>query len=316
LGLHARGSFSKLLNVERCLLQSARSNDLIAATRRVAEIRGLPPYDLRRHEGLLRFLTVRDAKATGALMGNLVVAAYPDAGVDRLTEAVLAELPDIDTWVTTLHRGKAQVAIGESSVVQRGSGAILEQCGGVEYEVSPRSFLQTNTLQTERLYGLVRDWAGQISGARVLDLYCGAGGIALQLARDAAAVWGIESVPEAVADGRRNARRNGIANSTFIAGTVEELLPGLPEARFALVVVDPPRAGMHERAAQALVALGPPRVLYVSCNPVTLAVDLGRLGTAGYRVRRWRAVDLFPQTPHCEVVVELSRGAVARGRVD
>ncbi|MFA6111700.1 MAG: 23S rRNA (uracil(1939)-C(5))-methyltransferase RlmD [Candidatus Latescibacterota bacterium] len=308
LGLHARGSFSRLLNLERCLLQSSRSNDLVAATRRWAETLGLFPYDLRRHEGLLRFLTVRDAKATGACMGNLVVAAYPDAGVDRLTEAVLAELPGVDTWVTTLHRGKAQVAAGESSVTRRGSGTIVERCGEVEYEVSPRSFLQTNTLQAERLYGLVSAWAGEIGGGRVLDLYCGAGGIALQLARRAAAVWGIESVPEAVTDGCCNARRNGIANCTFLSGTVEEVLPGLPETRFELVVVDPPRAGMHERAAQALAALRAPRILYVSCNPLTLAVDLERLGTAGYRVRRLRAVDLFPQTPHCELLVELLLG--------
>jgi 23S rRNA (uracil1939-C5)-methyltransferase len=308
LGLHARGSFNRLINTERCLLQSTASIAIVNAVRREAAVLELPTYDLRRHEGVLRFLTVRDAKFSGAHLVNLVVGAYPRADVDRLSGSVLAQLQAITTWVTSLHEGKAQVAVGQAMALPRGTGAMVERCNGIDYQVSPRSFLQTNTRQTENLYRLVCDWAGDVQGARILDLYCGAGGVGLQLARRAGQVCGIESVPEAVTDARENAHRNGIGNCIFLEGAVEAVLPGLAHEAFPLAIVDPPRAGMHERAAAALAGLRPARILYVSCNASTLAVDLGRLALAGYGVQRWRPVDLFPQTPHCEVVVELAVG--------
>ncbi len=306
LGLHARGSFNRLINTERCMLQSTTSIAIVNAVRRAAPELELPVYDLRRHVGVLRFLTVRDAKSSGEHLVNLVVGAYPHAGVDSLAERVLAQVQAITTWVTALHEGKAQVAMGQGVALAHGTGAIVERCNGIDYQISPKSFLQTNTRQTEQLYRLVCDWAGDVRGARILDLYCGAGGVGLQLARGAGQVCGIESVPEAVADARGNAHRNGIGNCIFLEGAVETVLPGLAHEAFPLAIVDPPRAGMHERAAAALAALRPPRILYVSCNATTLAVDVGRLALAGYRVRRWRPVDLFPQTPHCEVVAELA----------
>ena len=307
LGLHVRGRFNRVFDLKNCLLQTEISNCIVETVRRHAVAAELSVYDLKKHQGLLRFLVVRDSKKTGEVMVNLVVSEYPCEDVLRLTENVLKEIPQITTWVVSLHQGKAQVAVGQEEFILHGRGSILEECGGVEYEISPRSFFQTNTLQAERLYGVVDELAGDLAGADVLDLYCGTGGISLYLARRARAVWGIESVPEAVADARRNAQRNGIESCTFIAGSVEETLNELEERDFDLVVVDPPRAGVHKRALEGLLCLRAPSIIYVSCNPVTLAENLSVLCAQEYRIARILPVDMFPQTPHCEVVAGLVR---------
>jgi len=309
LGLHVRGRFNRLFDVEACHLQSEMSNRILGAVRRHAVAGGLSVYDLKKHEGLLRFLVVREGKKTGKVMVNLVVSEYPDNGVEQLVESVLQEVPEIDTFVVTLHQGRAQVAVGQREFVCKGPGTIVEQCAGLEFEISSRSFFQTNSLQAERLYDVVANLAGELSGRDVLDLYCGTGSISLHLGRSARAILGVEVLAEAVEDARKNASRNGIRSCVFAAGAAEEVLSQLQEEerRFDLVVVDPPRAGMHKRALAGLVALRPPVVIYVSCNPVTLADDLEVLNQAGYRLEVVQPVDMFPQTPHCEAVVRLAR---------
>ena len=306
LGLHVRGRFNWLFDVQICHLQSELSNRIIDAVRRHAIVEELSVYDLKTHEGLLRFLVVREGKKSGEVMVNLVVSEYPNEVVDRLVEGVLREIPEITTFVVSLHQGKAQVAVGQEEFVCRGEGRIVEECGGVEYEISPCSFFQTNPIQAERLYRIVVDLAGDLSGMQVLDLYCGTGGISLHLARAARSVWGIELVEEAVEDARKNAVRNGIDNCIFSAGAVEKMLMDFEAERFDLAVVDPPRVGVHKRALAALGALRPPVIIYVSCNPITMADDLEVLYKAGYLSGQVQPVDMFPQTPHCEAVVRLT----------
>ena len=305
LGLHIRGRFNWIFDVEECHLQSRTSNRIVRAARRISQALGLSAYDLRRHQGLLRFLVVREGKQSGEVMVNLVVSAYPDLGVQQLAEQLLDAVPEIAVLLVTLHTGKAQVAAGEREFVLKGSGRITEVCAGLEFDISPQSFFQTNSLQAERLYEVIARVAGPQEA--VLDLYCGTGSISLLLARQSQFVLGVEVVAEAVADARRNAARNRIEHCEFLVGAAEDTLGELAAQgrHFGLAVVDPPRPGIHKKALAGLCALGPPRILYVSCNVHSLAGDLCALSEAGYGVRSVQPVDMFPQTPHCEVVVEL-----------
>lgn len=311
LGLHVRERYNRVFDLESCLLQSESSNEIVDSFRRHALALELPVYDLKSHEGLLRFLVVRDAKGTSETMVSLVVSEYPSSAVDDLLTAVLADVgSQITTCVVTRHSGKAQVAKGEAEFPIKGTGRITEICGGVEFEVSPQSFFQTNTRAAAGLYGLVDKLLGEIGDADVLDLYAGTGGVSLHLARAAKSVVGVEEVAEAVEDARRNAERNGIKNCTFLVERSEVFLDELrveEGERFDVIVTDPPRAGMHKKALTGIVALGPPTLIYISCNAETLAEDLLVLCASGYELRSAQAVEMFPHTPHCEVITWLSR---------
>ncbi|MEM7200601.1 MAG: 23S rRNA (uracil(1939)-C(5))-methyltransferase RlmD [Planctomycetota bacterium] len=311
LGLHERGRFDRVFDLESCHLQHESGDRVVASVRRHAADLELSIYHLRHHEGLLRFLVVRRTEHHGQLMVNLVVSEYPRPDVDALVDRVLDDVPDITTFIVTLHTGRAQTARGQREFVRTGSGHMLEECNGLTFEVSPHAFLQPNTRQAEVLYRQVLAAAGPLDGVAALDLYCGIGSISMHLARSADRVIGIEEVADAVLDAKRNAKRNDLTNCQFVAGRVEDLLPGFAAAgaRFALAVVDPPRAGLHDRALAALVGLAPTAIVYVSCNPQQLAVDLRALVEGGYRVEHIQPVDLFPQTPHCEVVARLTRPA-------
>jgi 23S rRNA (uracil1939-C5)-methyltransferase len=204
---------------------------------------------------------------------------------------------------------KASVAAGTEEHVLFGRDHIRESLQGVTFQVSANSFFQTNTRQAEHLFSLVAD-ACELTGAETLiDLYSGTGAISLLLARRCRRVYGIELVGAAVADAGRNARLNGIENCTFLEGEVRHVLPVLMQegVQAEVVVADPPRAGFHPKALAAVAALGPARMVYVSCNPSTLARDLGDLARQGYRVDWVQPVDMFPQTPHIEAVARLSR---------
>jgi 23S rRNA (uracil1939-C5)-methyltransferase len=308
LGLHVRGRFNRVFDVNSCHLQSELSNRIVRAVRQYADALGLAVYDLKTHEGLLRFLVIRHGENSDQTMVNLVVSEFPSEEVDELVRKVLEEIADIDTFIVTLHQGKAQVAVGQQEFILKGEGKIRARCTTLDFELSSQSFFQPNIAQAERLYGLVMERAGKLDDCAVLDLYCGSGTISLQLARLAKSVCGIELAREAVEDAWSNAQRNGIENVEFIAAPAEEALGQLQSVgrSFDLVVVDPPRAGLHKRVRIALAELHPPKIIYVSCNPYTLAEDLEYLVAGGYVVERMQPVDMFPQTPHCEVVSELT----------
>ena len=319
LGLHVRERYNRVFDLEACLLQSEASNRIVDSFRRHAIDLSLPVYDLKSHEGMLRFLVIRDAKATAQIMVSLVVSKYPSDQVDVLLSCVFEDVGDlITTCIVTRHAGKAQVATGDAEFLVKGGGRITEICGGLEFEISPQSFFQTNTRAASGLYGRVADLLGELQGADVLDLYAGTGGVSLHLARAARSVVGIEQVPEAVEDARRNAARNGIDNCTFLVSRTEDVLEELLSEegeRFDVVVADPPRAGMHKKALAGIVALGPATLIYVSCNAETLAEDLLVLSASGYDVISAQPVEMFPHTPHCEVLTRLSRSPEWTGRV-
>ena len=319
LGLHVRERYNRVFDLEACLLQSERSNQIVDCFRRHAIRLELPVYDLKSHEGLLRFLVVREAKGTGQIMVSLVVSEYPRENVDALVAAALREVgDDVTTCIVTLHTGKAQIAIGEAEFIMKGEGQITEICGGLEFEISPHSFFQTNTRAAEFLYKRVTDLLTESREADVLDLYAGTGGVSLHLARAVRSVVGIEQVHEAVEDARRNAARNHIDNCTFLVDRTEVVLEELcaQQERFDVIVADPPRAGIHKKALAGMVALGPATMIYISCNAETLAEDLLTLSASGYDIRSAQPVEMFPHTPHCEILTWLSRSGRWSGELN
>ncbi len=313
LGLHLRDSFNKVLDLEECWLPSGEAARIVNATRRFCLGRGLTAYSTRTHTGYLRNLVVRRSERTGEIMVNIVTSEeYPET-VRDLSEELLREVPDITTVVNNITRRKSQVAIGERETIVHGPGSITERIGKREYRISANSFFQTNTSQAERLYETARGLAGLRSDDLVFDLYSGTGTIALHIADDVRSVVGIESVASAVDDARRNAAANGVGNCEFLLGDLKDTLTrdreelarrGVPD----VVVVDPPRSGMHASVIDELRALAPRRIVYVSCNPATQARDLKLLCHEDlFKLEEVRPVDMFPHTFHIESVAALSR---------
>ena len=306
LGLKPKGRWYEILDLAECHLPSPEAAPLLAAVRAWAEREKVPPYNSHKKEGQLRHLVLREAKNRAERMVILVTTTgeIPKAS---FVDAVLSVYP-----ATTILVGRnvkvSDTAVSDSLEVLTGPGFITETLrfpeDSVDYRISPQSFFQTNTLGTEVLYGLLREGVRELKAKSALDLYCGGGGIALSLAGACEKVIGVESNPSAVADAKANAERNGFKNCDFYGGSVEFLLPSLLDMKPEAAVVDPPRAGLHAHAAQALVADAPPVLFYVSCNPEALARDLKALSSR-YRVDRLVAVDLFPHTEHVETVVRL-----------
>ncbi len=309
VGLHEADRYDAVLDIERCLLQSDRMNALLDEARRFIADRRLTVYDQESGEGLLRFLMLREGRGTGEAMVNMVTSAPSVSELEPLVGRAQARVPETSSVVLNVNPKKASVAVGVEEHLLGGRDHIRESLGGLTFQVSAGSFFQTNTAQAERLFGLVLDAAALTGEETVLDLYAGTGAISLLLARRCRRVFGIEVAPAAVADAVRNAEINGITNCTFLAGEVRFALPELISRGVAadVAVCDPPRAGFHPKALAALATLAPARVVYVSCNPATLARDVGELARSGYRVEWVQPVDMFPHTPHIEVVAHLTR---------
>jgi 23S rRNA (uracil1939-C5)-methyltransferase len=317
LGLHVPGRFDRVLDVEKCWLQSELSNRVLNATRQFALDNGLSIYNTRSHVGLLRNLVIRQSRASGETMIVLVTSDDATETVDRYARFIRVEFPDVTTIVQGINRKKAQIAFSEETRVLYGPGTITESVAGNAFTISPFSFFQTNSLQAERLYEHALDAAALTGGEIVWDLYCGAGTITLAAARRSRHALGIELNAVAIDDARANAARNGIDNVEFIAGDLKDVLVELRAAeagadvphhliRPDVVITDPPRAGMHEDVVRRLLELAPARIAYVSCNPTTQARDFAILADA-YRVEYVQPVDMFPQTYHVETVARLVR---------
>ncbi|MFZ1987182.1 MAG: 23S rRNA (uracil(1939)-C(5))-methyltransferase RlmD, partial [Desulfatitalea sp.] len=265
----------------------------------------LPVYGLRSHEGFWRFLVLRHSTAFDQWMVNIVTAWEDLDQVRPLAEALVRSYPNVAAVVNNISGRVAGVATGEREIPLVGEPVILERIGPFEFELSANSFFQTNTQGALRLYDVVKRYAGLTGGETVLDLYCGTGTIAIYLAAEAGEVIGLEVVAGAVEDARRNCRRNGIENCRFVAGDVRHTLPQAgvcPE----VMIIDPPRSGMHADVVKQVMVLGPRRIVYVSCNPATMARDLVLLKEA-YAVGEVQPVDMFPHTFHIEAVALLNR---------
>ena len=307
LGLHVPARYDKVIDIARCEIQSELANRILTSARRMALEQGLVPWDVRAHTGLLRHIVLRVAESTSEIMVNLVTSEDATELVARYSQALLSEHPEITTLVQNVNTRPAAIAVGEWEHVLHGPGVIREEIDGLSFLISAASFFQTNSRQAEELFRIVRKEAACSVEDHVFDVYCGTGSIALNLARDAGSVVGFELVEEAVVDARRNAELNSIANVSFVGGdvsaTIEAHLQTHPKP--SLIVVDPPRAGIHQRVLRHLAEVKARRIIYVSCNPESGAVDASGLAMYGYRVTRVQPVDLFPHTPHVETVLTL-----------
>ena len=302
-GFHEPGSWERIEHVEDCLLASERGNAVRRAVLEWCRARGLSAYDRRAQSGLLRNLVVREGRRTGELQVRLVTSDE-DADLTGFAEAAGA-----DSVVWSREPGIAETTAGGVDEVLAGVDSIEEELGGLRFRVSTRAFFQTNTEMAERLYRAAAEYAGLQGWERVFDLFCGIGTIGLSLSPRAGEVWGVEIVEDAIADAIANARLNEIANARFFAGDVRLALRELvtQAGRPDVLVVDPPRAGLSQKVVRRVIEAAPKRIVYVSCNPTTLAPNAAQLVEAGYALRRVRPVDMFPQTPHIECVALLER---------
>ncbi len=297
-----------MLEVERCWLTTDLGNAIRDVVRDWAQDEGLPAFDQEAQTGYLRHLVVREGRNTGQALVLLVTAPGDLQGADRLVSA-LRQLPEVRSIQWAVNDSPAEVTNLPTKVLW-GDEAIEEELLGLRFRVRPNAFLQTNTAMAERLYELAIEYAALTGSETVYDLYCGIGTIGLSTAARALTVWGVEASEESVACAIENAGLNGITNAAFFAGEVgaslEDLVAraGTPD----VAIVDPPRAGLSGKALRRLARLEAPRLVYVSCNPTTLAGNVKELtGEWGYRLLRVRPVDMFPHTPHVESVALLAR---------
>jgi len=307
LGLHVPGNFFKVLDLQECHLHSELSVRLVNGIRDFVKERGWAPWDIRNHDGFLRHLVLRTGERTGDCMVNLVTYGYDRHRMEAFADFLQSDFPEVTTLVHTSHTGKSQNPEGEERVLY-GPGVLHDEIRNYRFEISPSAFFQTNTLQAERLYEVTRDFAAFEPSDRLYDLYCGAGTISLFMSEYVDEVVGAELVEDAVANARTNAALNDVNNCTFVSGDLKDLLtPAFAEAHGPpdVLIVDPPRAGMHKDVVAQIAELAPERFVYVSCNPQTQVRDLERLRDV-YRVDAVQPVDMFPHTPHVENVVRLS----------
>ena len=308
LGFHRAGRWDEVLEVDKCWLTSEVGNTIRETVREWAQEEGLPAFDQETHTGYLRHLVVREGRNTGQALVELVTAPGDLQGADHLVE-MLRAIPEVRSIHWAVNDSKAEVTNLPTNLLW-GEEAIEEKILGLRYRVRPNAFLQTNTAMAEKLYELAIEYAGLTGSETVYDLYCGTGTIGLSMASQALTVWGVEANEESVACAIENAGLNGISNAAFFAGEVGRSLEDLAERAGppGVAVVDPPRAGLSGKALRALARLEAPTIVYVSCNPTTLAGNVKDLvNDWGYTLRRVRPVDMFPHTPHVESVSLLTR---------
>ena len=315
LGLHVKGRFNRVVNIERCHLQSHDTSRILGLVRNWTRESGLQPYSTKSRQGFWRFLTIRESRATGDRMVMIMTTpCVPGSPEQRAITALADHLVDRGPNITSLIHGQsgkpASIAVPETTTVLHGASLMQEELFGLRFNVGPNTFFQTNTEQAHHLFEEAISRAEISPGDVVWDLYCGVGALTLPLAQKAERVIGAEIVEEAVVAARVNAGLNGIENAAFVSGDLKHLLAEGRRGEFpkpTVIAVDPPRDGMHPRVVEAIIAASPRRIVYVSCNPASLARDLSLLHLGGYHAESVHPVDMFPHTPHIECVTSLGR---------
>lgn len=307
-GFYAPGT-QNIIESDHFLLAHPRIEKTINTVRRIADELGLSAWNPQTRRGLLRHVVVRIGFATGQIMVVLVASGDRLPRQDELVGLLRQEIDGLASLCLNVNAGPSGEIMGDRTIVLWGADTIRERIGDIEFAISPRSFFQVNPVQTAKLYGKALEYAGLTGNETVIDAYCGIGTISLFLARRARHVYGVEIVPEAVEDARLNARINRIRNVTFETGKAETVMPRWQKQgiRADVIVVDPPRKGCDKRLLETIIAMRPKRVVYVSCNPATLARDLRILEDGGFRTQEVQPVDMFPQTGHVECVTLMSK---------
>lgn len=308
LGFHIPGAFDKVLDIKKCWLQDDLSNRIRLFVRQYALAKGYEFYDIKAQQGLMRTLMVRIA-STGEVMLIVVFARPEQEKIDDLMGAIAAEFPEITSLLYVVNQKVNDTIADQEVITYRGRDYINEEMEGLQFRIGPKSFYQTNSLQAYELYKVARRMACLKPDDLVYDLYTGTGTIANFVARQVKKVVGIEYVPEAIADAKLNSEVNGIDNTTFFAGDMKDVLTDgfiAEHGRPDVMIIDPPRAGMHEDVVNVILNARPERIVYVSCNPATQARDLALMDSL-YRVEEVQPVDMFPHTHHVENVVRMTR---------
>jgi 23S rRNA (uracil1939-C5)-methyltransferase len=307
LGYHAPRIFDKIIDIQECHLMDDVNNKIRNTIRDYAVLNKLEFYDIRNHTGWLRNIIIRFT-STGELMVNLCLNYEAEAERIKLLDHILQEVPQISTLLYTINPKWNDTLYGLEPTVYSGNGYVMEKLEKWQFMVSPKSFFQTNTKQAEKLYGVVRNFAGLTGKEVVYDLYCGTGSIGIFLSDGASKLVGVEVVEEAIVDAKKNAALNNINHASFFAGDVIKICNdaffethGKPD----VVITDPPRAGMHEKLVIKLLEMETPKMVYVSCNTATMARDIALLSEK-YQVEKVQPVDMFPHTHHIECVALLT----------
>jgi 23S rRNA (uracil1939-C5)-methyltransferase len=309
LGLHVGGSFYKIIDMDACMLQQDTGNLILREIKRYVRKSGVPVYDIKTHKGFWRFMVLRYSTTYDEWLVNLVTAEQNRKLVIPLAQALCDRFERIRTVVNNINTRKAAVASGEMEIILSGDGYIREMIGPYEFQVSANSFLQTNTTGAGVLYGKILEYAELEGSETVIDLYCGTGTIPIFLSGKASRVIGMEIVESAVLDAYRNRELNRTLNCHFVLGDIREKLSGI-DVKADVIVIDPPRAGIHKDIIKHIMGMAVKRVVYVSCNPATMARDIARMSEK-YIIEEIQPVDMFPHTYHIEAVAKMRLGNAA-----
>ena len=305
IGCYARGSHN-IIDATSCLIQNANNDKILAAVRKVADKFKIQPYDEDSHKGFLRHVMGR-VGCNGELMIVLVTATKNFPNEKNFVRALRNELPEVTSIQQNVQTYHNNVILGRDTKILYGKQTIHDKIGQLNFNISARSFFQVNTVQAETLYKTALDFAELKRHETVIDAYCGTGTISLFMAKHALKVIGVEVVNSAIADAKKNARENNIRNAEFIVGDTVKILPRLAasDIHAEVIVVDPPRAGCDKKVLETFATIKPEKIVYVSCNPATLARDLAILAELGYHTKKIQPVDMFPFTSHVESVAQL-----------
>jgi 23S rRNA (uracil1939-C5)-methyltransferase len=305
LGLHVSGTFDKILNIDKCMLQSDAANLVLKIVQTYSRQNHLKPYGIHSHDGFLRFLVIRKSLHSNEMMVNIVTGTKNPELLYPLANLIISKVPEVTSVVNNINSKKAQVAFGEEEIVLSGEKYIRDKIGEYLFEISSNSFFQTNTAQAEKLYQIVLDYA-QLKGNEIVwDLYAGTGTISMFLAKRAGFVFAFELSESALKDALKNSNNYGIKNLKFISGDLIHNLHAIQSA-VEVIITDPPRSGLHPKVCKFLSESTAQKIIYVSCNPTTLARDLEILSES-YQVSKIQPVDMFPHTYHIESVTLLEK---------
>lgn len=314
LGLHVPKFHSKIININKCYLQSELSNDVLNFSREFFKSRGVSVYSTKTQAGFLRFLIIRQSSNTKDFMINLITFDYDELLMREYCDLLKDKFPGISTIINSVSNKKAQVATGEKEYILHGSGHIFEKLGTpngkvFEFKISPQSFFQTNTLQAEKLFKVVTEFGDFKKDDKVLDLYCGAGTISIFISDIVGNVLGVELIEDAINDANVNKEINTTQNAEFICSDIKDFLTGNESVKnYNKLILDPPRSGLHPKICEVLSETDFEKIIYVSCNPHTQARDIQVICSGGkYEIEKVRPVDMFPHTYHIENVMSLVR---------
>ena len=303
------GRTHSIIECKDCLLGNEINQKILEIVLKHMESHKISAYDEKAGKGLVRHVMTRVGSKTGEVMVCIVVNGDNLPSSEELTKK-LSEIPGMASITLNINKEQTNVIMGRKLKLLWGKEYIEDEIGTVRFRISPLSFYQVNPLQTEKLYGKALEYAGLTGNETVWDLYCGIGTISLFLAQRAKKVYGVEIVPEAIADAKQNAKLNGITNAEFYVGKAEDVLPEKYEKeqiKAEVIVIDPPRKGCEQTVLETMIRIEPERIVYVSCEPTTLARDVAVLRRLGYQLRAVEPVDMFPHTKHIEVVAGLER---------